>query len=53
VKREVPSSIIQEEKKGIRSFMIVFIKIRAVIGFSGDFVVAKAGKFPGMIAGIK
>jgi hypothetical protein len=31
----IPKSIIQEGKKGIRSLMIVFIKIQPVIGFVG------------------
>ena len=33
-----PKSIIQEGKKGIRSLMIVFRKIRLVIGFSGEIM---------------
>jgi hypothetical protein len=30
-----PKSIIQEGKKGIRSLMLVFIRIQLVIGFPG------------------
>ena len=47
-----PKTIVQEGKKGIRSSMIVFMRIQPVTDFSKRYDAEKAGEFPGIIAGI-
>jgi hypothetical protein len=53
VKKRVPKTIIQEGKKGARSLIIVFIKIRVVMGLAGEIGHGESGESPRSIARIK
>jgi hypothetical protein len=53
VEKRAPKSIIPEGKKGIRGSMIVFMEIRAVIGFFSEIRRGETSGFPCVIAGIK